>query len=214
LILDELNRTDLSRLLGEAFSALDDRDAPIDLAGFGNERERRILELPKDLFIVGTLNLIDQSVEALDFALRRRFLWLYTGFRAEIIPEVIEQKWNALGITHHPFDRLREDVDLLAERAARLNAEIRGSRLLGEQYEIGHTYFFDVVGFVERWPKVRPRGQRPKRYLWKDDKPLPPAIALWRFSLKPLLDEYLAGIEPDARDREVAKLREVFLDGE
>lgn len=213
LILDELNRTDLSRLLGEAFSALDDRQAPIDLAGLGDERQRRTLTLPEDLFIVGTLNLIDQSVEALDFALRRRFLWLYTGFRAEIIPEVVEEKWNALGLTNHPFDRLREDVDRLAERATKLNAEIRNSRLLGEQYEIGHTYLFDVVGFIKSWPKVRPRGQRPQRYLWKDGKPQPPAVDLWRFSLKPLLDEYLAGIEPDERNREVTRLRAVFLDG-
>jgi 5-methylcytosine-specific restriction protein B len=213
LILDELNRTDLSRLLGEVFSALDDREAPIDLAGLGDEQQRRTLKLPKDLFIVGTLNLIDQSVEALDFALRRRFLWLYTGFRTEIIPEVVERKWNELGIAHHPFDRLREDIDLLAERASQLNTEIRDSHLLGEQYEIGHTYLFDVVGFIERWPKVRRQGYRPPRYLWKDDKPLPPAVDLWRFSLKPLLDEYLAGIEPDQRNRQVARLRDVFLNG-
>jgi 5-methylcytosine-specific restriction enzyme B len=79
LILDELNRTDLSRLLGEAFSVLDDRDTPIDLAGLGDDQERRTLSLPEDLFLVGTLNLIDQSVEQPDFARTRITPRTYCG---------------------------------------------------------------------------------------------------------------------------------------
>ena len=215
LILDELNRTDLSRLLGEAFSMLDDRGVPIDLAGLGNEQERRTLTLPEDLFLIGTLNLIDQSVEQLDFALRRRFLWLYSGFQAEAIPRVLEQKWSEQAVhQHHPFDRLRVDVEMLKDRATELNREIASSRLLGGQYEIGHTYFFEVGGYIAGWPRVRPKGQRPSRYLWRNDgTPLPPTNDLWRCSLKPLLEEYLAGIEPDVRDQEVARLRDVFLHG-
>ena len=42
LILDEINRTDLSRLLGEAFSALDDRDAQIDLPAVGGHAGRSV----------------------------------------------------------------------------------------------------------------------------------------------------------------------------
>ena len=80
LILDEINRTDLSRLLGEAFSALDDRDAQIDLPAVGGHAVDPF-KLPDDLFLIGTMNTIDQSVEQLDFAMRRRFFWLHSGFR-------------------------------------------------------------------------------------------------------------------------------------
>jgi 5-methylcytosine-specific restriction protein B len=216
LILDEVNRVDLSRLLGEAFSCLEDREAEVDLPMLGEGGERRTLRLPKDLYVVATMNLIDQSVEQLDFALRRRFLWLQSGFKGHVIPNVVRQKWEAHPLSrHHPWERLETDVKRLAEHAARLNDHIRDSVLLGEQYEIGHTYFFDVAAFIAAWPRVRPRGQRPSGYLWRpsDGKPEPPLLDLWRHSLRPLLAEYLAGIEPQAARAELDRLRKAFLHG-
>ena len=171
MILDELNRTDVSRLFGELFSLLEDRDQSIDLPALDDTNRARSITLPEDLFFIGTMNLIDQSVEQLDFALRRRFLWLRSGFVQELIAPVVEQKWAALRddvdvglrVRHNPFERFGEEIDLLADRAAALNAEIADSNLLGEQYSIGHTYFFDIAGLIARWPRVRPRGQRPRR---------------------------------------------------
>jgi 5-methylcytosine-specific restriction protein B len=160
------------------------------------------------------MNLIDQGVEQLDFALRRRFLWLYSGFDADIIGKVVKSKWEDYGLSHHPWERLQPDVEQLAERATALNSEVSESKLLGQQYEIGHTYFFDSAGFIRRWGKVRTKGLRPKRYLWKEDgTPLAPVLDLWRHSLRPLMQEYLAGIEPQARDREVERLGKLFLHG-
>jgi hypothetical protein len=46
---------------------------------------------------------------------------------------------------------------------------------LGEQYSVGHTYFFDIAGLIARWPRVRPKGQRPRSYLWAG--PAAPAAA-------------------------------------
>ncbi len=67
LVLDEINRTDLSRLFGEAFSLLENRDTPALLPGFDAGDEPQALSLPGNLFVIGTMNLIDQSVEELDF---------------------------------------------------------------------------------------------------------------------------------------------------
>jgi 5-methylcytosine-specific restriction enzyme B len=213
LILDEINRTDLSRLLGEAFSAIDDRDSPIDLPGFAEGGSRRSLTIPGDLHIIGTLNLIDQSVEQLDFALRRRFLWLHSGFQTNDMRTVIERKWEASEVSkRHPFRRIEADIDLLVERAQALNDEIAGSQLLGEQYQIGHTYFFDIVAFIGRSPRVAAKGNRPSRYLWsKAGKAQPPIGSFWTYALRPLLEEYLAGIEPEARRRELDRLNRVFV---
>lgn len=215
LLLDEMNRVDLSRLLGEGFAALEDRDAEVDLPALEPGGAVRKLRIPRDLYFIGTLNLIDQSVEQLDFALRRRFLWLRSGFRAEVIPEVVERRWAAEPRSgHHPWWRLQPDIERLAKRASALNAEIAASRLLGEQYELGHTYFFDIAAFIARWPKVSSRGHRPRGYLWKTGgDPQPPLRDLWRHSLAPLLSEYLAGIDADARRRELDRLAEVFFDG-
>lgn len=163
LVLDEVNRVDLSRLLGEAFSTLEDRRAEVDLPMLDEDGNRQTLRLPDDLYLVATMNLIDQSVEQLDFALRRRFLWLESGFNGEVIPEVVQQRWEQLDASgHHPWERLRPDIERLAERAALLNEHIRNSPLLGDQYELGHTYFFDVTSFIRAWPRVRLKGQRPR----------------------------------------------------
>jgi 5-methylcytosine-specific restriction protein B len=216
LILDEVNRVDLSRLLGEAFSTLEDRDAEVDLPMLDENGNRRTFRLPKDLYVCATMNLIDQSVEQLDFALRRRFLWLESGFRGEVIAPVVKHLWASLGASgHHPWERLRPDIEKLAEHAAVLNKHIRNSPLLGEQYELGHTYYFDVAGFIRAWPRVRLKGQRPKGYLWRpgDGKVEDPLLDLWRHSLRPLLAEYLAGIEPQSARAELDRLRGVFLHG-
>lgn len=80
---------------------------------------------------------------------------------------------------------------------------------------LGHTYFFDAADLIARWPRVRPRGRRPGGYLWRasDNKCEPPLLDLWRHSLRPLLAEYMAGIEPQSARTELAKLREAFLRG-
>ena len=63
LVLDEINRTDLSRLFGEAFSLLENRDTPVLLPGFDVGAAPQALAPPHNLYVIGTMNLIDQSVE-------------------------------------------------------------------------------------------------------------------------------------------------------
>lgn len=217
LILDEINRTDLSRLLGEAFSALDDRDAQIDLPAVGGHAVDPF-KLPQDLYLIGTMNTIDQSVEQLDFALRRRFFWLHSGFRRHVIPTVLRARWEALDrgtrpwIARHPWDALEPDVAQLADHAAALNRTIAESPLLGPDYELGHTYFFDVVGFVADQPRLRSAATAPGHYLWDaDGRPAPALVDLWSHSIEPLLADYLSGLDGGARDAHVRELASVFL---
>jgi 5-methylcytosine-specific restriction enzyme B len=217
LILDEINRTDLSRLLGEAFSALDDRDAQIDLPAVGGHAVDPF-KFPQDLYLIGTMNTIDQSVEQLDFAMRRRFFWLHSGFRRHVIPTVLRARWEALDqgsrpwIARHPWDALEPDVAQLADHAAALNRAIAESPLLGPDYELGHTYFFDVVGFVADQPRLRSAATAPGRYLWDaEGRPAPALIDLWSHSMEPLLGDYLSGLDGGARDAHLRELASVFL---
>jgi 5-methylcytosine-specific restriction protein B len=217
LILDEINRTDLSRLLGEAFSALDDRDAQIDLPAVGGHPVDPF-KLPEDLFLVGTMNTIDQSVEQLDFAMRRRFFWLHSGFRGHVIPIVLRARWEALDdasrpwLAGHPWEALEPEIERLADHAAALNHAIAESPLLGVDYEIGHTYFFDVVGFVADQPRLRSSATAPGNYLWAaDGRPTPALIDLWSHALEPLLADYLSGLDGGARDALLRELEAVFL---
>lgn len=85
LILDEINRIDLSRLFGEFFSALEKRDTDIStsVGGF-------IINVPKNLYVIGTMNEIDFSLERVDFALRRRFVWLFFGYNQDALKNIIK----------------------------------------------------------------------------------------------------------------------------
>lgn len=209
LILDEMNRTDLSRMLGECFSLLEDRNQTIELPARDGNGTAMALRIPDDLYVIGTMNLIDQSIEQIDFALRRRFLWLLCPFDSEALVAAAEAKWKELQ-SGLEWDRIEPDFRKLAAAAAALNSEIHESPLLGAQYEIGHTYLLDVIVFLRNF-----LGQRPTRkqnYLWnKKGEALEPVVQVWNLSLRPLLEQYLAGLDATARNTELDRLSKVLL---
>lgn len=209
LILDEMNRTDLSRMLGECFSLLEDRNQTIELPARDGDGAAMKLRIPDDLFVIGTMNLIDQSIEQIDFALRRRFLWLLCPFDAEALVGAAEAKWRDLK-SGLDWDRIEPDFRKLAAAAAALNREIHDSPLLGAQYEIGHTYLLDVVVFLRNF--LGPRPTRKQNYLWnKKGEALEPVLQVWNLSLRPLLEQYLAGLDATARNAELDRLSKVLL---
>ena len=84
LIIDEINRANLSNVLGEAFYLFEKSDedtrAEISLGKqTDGQPEFRIKQLPENLYVVATMNTSDRSLAVVDFALRRRFMW-YTLF--------------------------------------------------------------------------------------------------------------------------------------
>jgi len=209
LILDEMNRTDLSRMLGECFSLLEDRNQTIELPAHNGEGATFTLRIPDDLFVIGTMNLIDQSVEQIDFALRRRFLWMLCPFDAEALMGAAESRWTELK-SGLDWSRVEADFRKLAGAATALNREIHDSPLLGAQYEIGHTYLLDVVVFLRNF--LGPRPTRKHNYLWnRRGDALEPVIQVWSLSIRPLLEQYLAGLDANARNAELERLSKVLL---
>jgi len=71
LILDEINRADLARVFGELMYLLEYRDEQVALAAGG-----KMLSVPRNVRILGTMNTADRSVALVDHALRRRFAFL------------------------------------------------------------------------------------------------------------------------------------------
>jgi 5-methylcytosine-specific restriction protein B len=209
LILDEMNRTDLSRMLGECFSLLEDRNETIELPARDCDGAAMNLRIPDDLFMIGTMNLIDQSIEQIDFALRRRFLWLLCPFDAEALVGASEARWRDLK-SDLDWDRIEPDFRKLAAAAAALNREIHESPLLGAQYEIGHTYLLDVIVFLRDF--LGPRPTRRQTYLWnRNGEALDPVVQVWNLSLRPLLEQYLAGLDATARNGELDRLSKILL---
>jgi 5-methylcytosine-specific restriction protein B len=155
------------------------------------------------------MNLIDQSIEQIDFALRRRFLWLLCPFDSEALVVAAKVKWQDLK-SGLEWSRIEQDVCILAAVATELNKQIQASPFLGSQYEIGHTYLLDVVVFLHNFLGARPT--RKQNYLWnKKGEALEPVVQVWNLSLRPLLEQYLAGLDATSRDVELERLSKVLL---
>jgi len=80
-----------SRVFGETFSVLEDRGSPVELPGTEPDQPISTLQFPEHLFVIGTMNLIDQSLEQIDFALRRRFFWQRSGFVSIHVPAFVSR---------------------------------------------------------------------------------------------------------------------------
>ena len=72
LIIDEINRANLSRVFGELMYLLEYRDKEIRLAGEDNP-----FSIPENVYILGTMNTADRSIALVDHALRRRFSFVH-----------------------------------------------------------------------------------------------------------------------------------------
>lgn len=210
LILDEINRVDLSRLFGECFSALENRGEAIDLLAMVEGKHIQ-LTIPNNLYIIGTMNLIDHSVEQLDFALRRRFLWVEANYNPDALLEICAQNWKKLNWERKPYvweGKLENDFNRLIEAADALNSAIEKHEELGPDFKLGHVFFIDAVKFLHQELDdyvskstflFTPKGD------WRS-----PIEKLWNLSLSPLLSEYLSGLDHKAKQDIMKNLKTAF----
>jgi hypothetical protein len=121
LILDEINRANLPRVLGELMYALEYRGDPIDLLytpGF---------ELPANLSIIGTMNTADRSIRSIDIALRRRFEIFECPPRPQLLTRHYEREGHSSNIPD------------LAVGLEKLNGELAAQ--IDRHHTIGHSFF-------------------------------------------------------------------------
>lgn len=135
-IIDEINRGEASKIFGELFYAID--------PGYRGKKDIRVktqyqnlvpetdvfaegFYIPKNVFILGTMNDIDRSIESMDFAMRRRFTW------KEIKPEDTQSMLDTL-----------ECATMAKSVMARLNNEICKIEGLGPAYQVGPSYFLKL----------------------------------------------------------------------
>ncbi|MBD1384598.1 AAA family ATPase [Mucilaginibacter rigui] len=194
LILDEINRTDISRLFGELFSALEYRSKKIKLSVGDLE-----ITLPPNLYFIGTMNEIDFSLERIDFALRRRFLWQFKGFDRGILLNMIRYKNGELQMNINDAD-----IETFVNRCERLNKEVSAMPELGESYQVGHTFFAEIVDIFKSL-----KGVHSGRLYFLTQ----PVNILWEISIKPVLQAFLGNMDADSKNDRISELRKVFQNG-
>lgn len=191
-IIDEINRGEISKIFGELFFSIDPgyRGAKGKVKTqyqnmITNESDPFYegFYVPETVYIIGTMNDIDRSVESMDFAMRRRFAW----------QEVKAEENTGM------LDDLQEMKNEVIEIMKRLNNVIwnettnTGIEGLSAAYHIGGSYFSKLKLYLND-------GHSNKSAAYKH---------LWENHLKGVLSEYLRGM-PDAMEN-LRKLENTYL---
>jgi len=137
-IIDEINRGEISKIFGELFFSIDpgyrgkDGEVSTQYANLHETNEK--FYIPENVYIIGTMNDIDRSVDTFDFAMRRRFRFV------EITAE------SQLGMLDEPLGDGAEEAKM---RLRNLNAAIEKVEELNSHYHVGPSYFLKLqeVGF-------------------------------------------------------------------
>lgn len=195
LILDEINRVDLSRLFGEFFSAIENRNEAIttSVGGF-------TLSAPDNLLVIGTMNEIDFSLERVDFALRRRFVWFSMPYNSEILKEIIKTKQDK-----RKYKLNEADLKCFVTNCDNLNSEIDKTEELGSQYQIGHTFFAEIIDVYNQYSTIQ--GKQIKS-IFIDNGPVK---VLWDISIKPMLEAFFGNMDKQTRIEKINSLEKVFV---
>jgi len=132
-VIDEINRGEISKIFGELFFAVDPgyrgKSGAVKTQYSSLEDEDEKLYIPENVYIIGTMNDIDRSVENFDFAMRRRFRFIEIKADDESQLEMLNE-----------LDASEEVVSHLK----RLNAEISATENLNDHYHIGPSYFLKL----------------------------------------------------------------------
>ncbi len=143
-IIDEINRGEISKILGELFFSIDPGyrgkagEVSTQYANMHVNPNDKFY-IPENVYIIGTMNDIDRSVDSFDFAMRRRFRFI--EIKAEDTQDMLDSLED------------EEKKNEAIERMDRLNAEIVKVEDLNENYQIGASYFLKLktIGFDELW---------------------------------------------------------------
>ena len=133
LIIDEINRGEISKIFGELFFSIDpgyrgEKGSVSTQYANLHETDEKFY-IPENVYIIGTMNDIDRSVDTFDFAMRRRFRFV------EITAE------SQLGMLDEVLGDKAEEAKI---RLRNLNAEIEKVQELNGHYHIGPSYFLKL----------------------------------------------------------------------
>jgi 5-methylcytosine-specific restriction protein B len=123
LIIDEINRANIAKVFGEMYFLLEYRERAVSLQYSG----AKPFQLPRNLYIIGTMNTVDRSIALVDSAMRRRFYF------TPLLPD------------RPPIDKLLADwltAHELPSEIAKILAELN-HRIGDPEFAIGPSYFME-----------------------------------------------------------------------
>lgn len=135
MIIDEINRGNLSKIFGELMYLLEYRNKGVKLT-----YSQELFKIPPNLLIIGTMNTADRSLAIMDYALRRRFCFVSLQCQYERLQDWLEG--------HNCFNPQK-----IIESIKAINQGIR-AELRSSDYEIGHSYFMKKDLTQDLWEQT------------------------------------------------------------
>lgn len=191
-IIDEINRAEISKVLGETMFCLDAdyRGVKGKIAtqysslatdeSFYIDKNNDKFFIPSNVYIIGTMNDIDRSVEVFDFALRRRFAW--HEVTASIVMEKVLKSMDIdtkLGANYSDY----------LDKIVALNESISSLLKLNSHYHLGPSYFAKIELYIGGSDYKSAREE------------------VWNNHISQILNEYVKGKRTEA---EIEKIGEAF----
>lgn len=175
-IIDEINRGEISKIFGELFFSIDPGyrgkkgKVKTQYQNLITDKADQFYDgfyVPENVYIIGTMNDIDRSVESMDFAMRRRFAW------QEITASDNTEMLNVLGDMKHEVIKKMNDLNNALWDSETGN----GIDGLNQAYHIGGAYFCKLTYYLND-----DRSNKDEAYR-----------QLWDKHLRGILFEYLRG---------------------
>lgn len=190
-IIDEINRGEVSKIFGEAFSMIEtDKRAPVDsksedvsnkvdtqysslIEDKDNDPFQHGFYIPENVYILATMNEIDRSLEAMDFAFRRRFSWLTVNVQDTlneiIVNSVLDDCTNSVSKHMSEIEKSFNELNKLIKKN------------LGPDYMLGGSYLTSLKNSSKTSVKTL-----------KEE--------LWNNHLEPIIKDYIKGSEDKIED--------------
>ena len=177
-IIDEINRGEVAKIFGELFYCVDPgyrgKEGKINTQYQNLIKENNIFYsgffIPENVYIIGTMNDIDRSVESMDFAFRRRFTW--AEVKAEDTQYMLDAELDA--VLAKETKRRMDNLNAAIWSWDETKKESKGIGGLNEAYHIGASYFLKLKNYDGDFE------------------------CLWEYHIKGVLQEYLRG-NPDGK---------------
>lgn len=183
MIIDEINRGNVSKIFGELLSLIEG-DKRSDKWAVRLPYSGRTFWVPENLFILAMMNTADRSISLVDYALRRRF-----GF-IDIKPGFDRPQFRKLLLERGVVNEM---IDKIITKLSKLNEYILNIPQLGAGFTIGHSYFIPDAELFK-----------------KDSQDLHEHIDEWffnviKYEIKPLIEEYFFD-DPSTADELISSL--------
>lgn len=183
-----LIRTPYATLLDKKLKNLNENEINQHVVYWNKEEKKSYFGIPDNVFVIGTMNDVDRSIDSFDLALRRRFRWEYMNCDYDALKNHL--------VANKVDDKGDINIENYTKNCENLNKYISENLGLGKSYKIGHAYFMKVTEYLGNQNMIRENSLK----------------QVWENHIEPLLFEYFRSeYDEQKTEEEMKKSKEKFI---